>query len=111
MSMQNRQTLAIHKQVLGPGHPNTAFVLNNLAELYRNLGQYEDVLPLYQRALAISEQVLGQEHPPHTAQSLNNLAAFYDSLGQPEQALSLYQRVPNYFSCHVPRRPVSPFSG
>ncbi|MFL5665310.1 MAG: tetratricopeptide repeat protein [Ktedonobacteraceae bacterium] len=47
--------------------------------------------PLLQRALAISEQVLGPEHP-NTALNLNNLAALYRSQGKYEQAEPLYER-------------------
>jgi len=49
--------------VLGPEHPNTAKSLNNLAALYKAQGKYEQAELLYQRALAIREQVLGPEHP------------------------------------------------
>ena len=65
--------------------------LNNLALLYRNQGKYEQAEPLYQRALAIRERVLGAEHPD-TARSLNNLALLYRNQGKDEQAEPLYQR-------------------
>jgi tetratricopeptide (TPR) repeat protein len=55
---------------------------------YAYKGQAE---PLYQRALAIREKMLGPDHP-HTAQSLNNLALLYHSQGKYEQAEPLYQR-------------------
>src|SRR5438876_22031 len=57
-------------QQLGPKHPETAQGLNNLADLYREQGKYEQAEPLYERALAIREEVLGPEHP-ETAQGLN----------------------------------------
>ncbi|NCQ33234.1 MAG: tetratricopeptide repeat protein, partial [Armatimonadetes bacterium] len=63
--------------------------LNNLAELYRALGQYEKAEPLYVQAMEILRKVLGEEHP-HYAVSLNNLARLYDSLGQYEKAEPLY---------------------
>lgn len=85
------QALAIREKVLGSEHPDTAASLNNLAFLYKILGQNEKALPLYQRALVIREKVLGLEHAD-TAQSLNNLAGLYYTLGQYEQALSLYKR-------------------
>jgi hypothetical protein len=37
------------------------------------MGNYSQAEPLYQRALAIYEKMLGKEHPS-VAQSLNNLA-------------------------------------
>jgi tetratricopeptide (TPR) repeat protein len=61
-----QRALAITEQVLGPGHPDVAACLNNLATLYQARGRYTEAGPLYQRALAIAEQVLGPDHP-HTA--------------------------------------------
>ena len=55
------------------------------------MGQYDQALPLYQRALAIREKVLGPEHPD-VAMSLNNLAALYRDTGQYAKAEPLYQR-------------------
>jgi len=37
--------------------------LNNLAELYRAQGKYEQAEPLYRCAIAIYEERLGEEHP------------------------------------------------
>ena len=47
--------------------------LNNLAILLQDQGDFAGARPLYERALAIHERVLGPEHP-ETATSLNNLA-------------------------------------
>ena len=44
-------------------HPDTATSLNNLALLYDNQGKYDDAEPLYKRALAVREDVLGPMHP------------------------------------------------
>ncbi len=68
-----------------------ATALNNLAELYRSQGKYEQAEPLYQRALAIREKQLGAEHPD-TATNLNNLALLYQTQGKYKQAESFYQR-------------------
>ncbi len=54
-------------------------------------GEYDQALPLYERALAIRKQVLGQAHPNYVT-SLNNLAALYYSKGEYDQALSLYEQ-------------------
>ena len=40
------------------------------------MGRYTEAEPLFQRALAITEQQLGPDHPD-TGTSLNNLAALY----------------------------------
>ena len=65
--------------------------LINLADLYRSMGAYSKAEPLYARALAIIEKVLGPEHP-NTATSLNNLAALYLLMGAYSKAEPLYAR-------------------
>jgi tetratricopeptide (TPR) repeat protein len=67
-----------------------------LAALYNNQGKYAEAEPLYQRALAIREQVLGPTHPD-VGQSLNNLAALYNSQGKYAEARPFYQRALNIF--------------
>ena len=48
-------------------------------------------MPLEERALAISEAVLGPDHPD-TARCLGNLACTYRELGRPGDALPLAER-------------------
>ena len=62
-----------------------------LSMLYQDQGQYEQAEPLLKRALAISEQQLGPDHP-NMASSLNNLAALYQDQGKYELAEPLYLR-------------------
>lgn len=71
--------------------PEAGRLLNQTAYFLQDQAQYPQALPLYQRALAIREKVLGAEHPD-TASSLNNLAALYDTQGDYAQALPLLQR-------------------
>jgi hypothetical protein len=59
--------------VRGPEHPDTATSLNNLALLLQAQGDLAGARPLYERALAIREKMLGLEHPD-TAIVRNNLA-------------------------------------
>jgi CHAT domain-containing protein/Tfp pilus assembly protein PilF len=54
-------------------------------------GKYYEAEPLSRRALAISEKVLGKNHPS-VATNLNNLALLYDNQGKYAQAETLYQR-------------------
>ncbi|MFM7219328.1 MAG: tetratricopeptide repeat protein [Nodosilinea sp.] len=103
-----QRALAIREKVLGLEHLDTtqplnnlvrlyesqdryAQALNNLAVLYTDMGRYVEAEPLYQKALAIREKVLGPDHPD-TADSLNYLANFYASQGRYSQAEPLYQR-------------------
>ena len=57
-----RQLLEICEKINGPDHPDTAPSLNNLAALYRVMGDYAKAEPLYRSALAF-EKALGPEHP------------------------------------------------
>ena len=83
--------LRIRETMLGAAHPDTAQSLNNLAELYRQTGDYSEAQRLNQRALAIREKALGPNHP-ETAESLNNLADIYRRTGDYAKAESLNQR-------------------
>ena len=61
------------KRHSAPSILHTASSLNNLAHPAQDQGDLAGARPLFERALAIREKVLGPEHPD-TATSLNNLA-------------------------------------
>ena len=86
-----QRALKIYEKALGPDHPYTAAILNNLADLYDQKGDYAKAEPFYQRALKIKEKALGPEHT-ETAQVLNNLAQLYDHKGDYAKAEPLFQR-------------------
>jgi tetratricopeptide (TPR) repeat protein len=86
-----KRALEVTEGALGPDHPDTATMLNNLATTYRGLGEVDKALPLQQRALKIAEGALGPDHPD-MATMLNNLAAIYRGLGEVDKALPLQQR-------------------
>ena len=86
-----RRALAIWETALGPEHPQVGLSLNNLAELYRDQGNYAEAEPLYQRALAIFENTLGPEHL-QVGLGMNNLALLYHAQGNHAEAQPLYQR-------------------
>ena len=65
--------------------------LNKQARQLYVEGRYPEAIPLAQRALAITEEATGSEHPD-TARSLNNLAALYVATGAYAKAEPLYQR-------------------
>jgi tetratricopeptide (TPR) repeat protein len=62
-----------------------------LARFYRVKNQFNIVELWYQKALNISEEHLGANHPD-TATSLNNLAGFYELIGRYPEAEPLYLR-------------------
>jgi len=65
--------------------------LNNLAELYRALGNYAKAEPLLKRALATWGKALGPDHPD-VATSLGNLALLYRATNRINLAVPLEQR-------------------
>ncbi|CAN0425101.1 unnamed protein product, partial [Ectocarpus sp. 13 AM-2016] len=54
-------------------------------------GRYEEAEPLYERSQAISEKVLGREHPD-VAISLNNRGLLLQTQGRCEEAEPLFER-------------------
>ncbi len=98
-----QRSLAIGEQHLGSDHPNVAFCLGNLANIYRKQRKgmanpflepenySSEAEPLYQRALAISEQQLGNEHP-NVAAILNNLGELYQVQERYSEVEPLLQR-------------------
>jgi tetratricopeptide (TPR) repeat protein len=86
-----QRALRIGKQVWGPAHPQVAYPLCGLANLFYEQGKYQQAEPLYQRALQIREQVLGPAHPD-VASTLQHLGLLYWKEGKYEQAKLLYQR-------------------
>jgi tetratricopeptide (TPR) repeat protein len=87
----SEEILQILEAELGPKNSSFATSLNNLALLYKNIGDYDKALPLSQRALEIREKMLGPQHPD-VASTLNNLALLYQDMGAYDKALPLSQR-------------------
>lgn len=65
--------------------------MDNLASLYMQEGRYGEAMPLYERALAINEKVLGPTHPS-VAINLNNLAQLFTRQGDYNKAEPLLKR-------------------
>jgi tetratricopeptide (TPR) repeat protein len=90
--------------------PESARLLNQTASYLQDHAQYGQAEPLYQRALAIWEQVRGPQHPT-TANSLNNLAELYREQGKYAEAEPLYQRaLAIYEQVLSPQHPDTAFS-
>jgi tetratricopeptide (TPR) repeat protein len=67
------------------------WLLDRVASYLQTRGEYAPARPLFERALAISEQVLGPDHPT-TASILNNLAGLVQAQGELGAARSLFER-------------------
>ena len=68
-----------------------ASLLDRTANYFFGRAIYTPARPLYERALAINEKVLGPEHP-NTALSLNNLARMLQAQGDLAGARPLFER-------------------
>lgn len=75
----------------GPEHYEEAINLNNRAALKAARGQRAEAEPLYRRALALKEKLLGSGHPD-VAMTLNNLAVLYKAQGKYAEAEAMYDR-------------------
>jgi tetratricopeptide (TPR) repeat protein len=61
------------EKLFGPRHPYVATTINNIAEIYRLQGRYQESEALFNRALSVYKEYFGEDHP-HVATCLNNLA-------------------------------------
>ena len=86
-----RRALSVDEKSYGPGHPNVARDLNNLAQLLKDTNRLVEAEPLMQRVLEILEKSLGKDHP-NVAVALNNLAGLLQATNRLAEAESLMQR-------------------
>ena len=84
--------VAVVEDVLGPDHPYTLAVRNNLAVAYKSVGRLAEAIELYEQVLAEHERVLGPDHPD-TLTVRNNLALAYLSVGRFGEAIELFEQV------------------
>ncbi len=75
-----------------PRDPQLAKNLNNIGNVYRSQGKFEEAEANYMRAIAILENSVGAEHP-NLATVLNNLAVLYRKQSKYKEAEVLYRRV------------------
>ena len=75
----------------GPQDSRLITSLDALASVYEAQQKWVEAEPLYQRTLALQENLLGLEHPD-VADNLNNLAIVYKAQGKYSEAEALYTR-------------------
>ena len=88
----NVQLLTDSIRILGPDHPDTLTILNNLAGAYESAGRLDEAITLYEQVLPNRTRILGEDHPD-TLTSRNNLAYAYESAGRLDEAITLYEQV------------------
>ena len=85
------QALVARLEKTSPNSRDHAATLNNLAELYSDLGRDADAEPLYKRALVIMEKAVGADSSDITPE-MGNLAAIYERQGRYAEAEPLFKR-------------------
>jgi tetratricopeptide (TPR) repeat protein len=83
-----------------------ASLRDTLGSTYWFLGDGPQALKLYERALALRQAKLGEDHP-ETLASLSNLATAYRSAGQLEDALPLFEKAVALSSAKLGDGPVT----
>ncbi len=81
--------MARSKEKLGPDHPDTLRVMNNLGTTYSKAGNSAKAIPLLEETWAKRKEKLGPDHPD-TLRVMNNLATAYLNAGNPAKALPLF---------------------
>ncbi len=95
---QSERVEKMYQEVLDACRNNPAdiqlysLVLNALANIYNNRGEFEKAEPLYQEGLKIARKNLGNKHPTY-ARALNNLAIMYRQKAKFEKAIELFTEV------------------
>ncbi|MFO0843789.1 MAG: serine/threonine-protein kinase [Gemmataceae bacterium] len=80
------RTLALQRERLGPGHPDTLASMSNLANSYAALGRHPEALKLHEQTLALRREKLGPDHPD-TLNSALGVVASLVALKKPDEAL------------------------
>ena len=74
---------------MGKEHPYTLWAMHNLAEVYRNQGNYEEAEPLAAKTLEIRSRILSQKNP-ETLNTMKILADIYKKQDRYEEAEPLF---------------------
>ena len=84
--------VAVVEDVLGPDHPDTLTVRNNLAGAYDSVGRFGEAIDAWEELLPDCERVLGPDHPV-TLTVRNNLAFVYKSVGRFGEAIDAWEEL------------------
>lgn len=79
------------QRTLGEGHVSD-YVLTNMADAYFHLGNYNEALDHYQRALDRLGVSADEEEPSRGSFPLSRIAALYGITGHPDRATGTYRR-------------------
>ncbi|HZU37009.1 MAG TPA: serine/threonine-protein kinase [Gemmataceae bacterium] len=60
---QLEQAIALRKEHLGPGHPDTLHCVTHLGSAYIDVGRYSEAIALHAESLPLFQATFGPEHP------------------------------------------------
>ena len=85
---QQERALALRRQELGPDHPDTVGIMNDLAVILVAQGKFQEAQKTLEEVVAVKQRTLGPEDPI-TLRSVNNLAGIMAQLGSFQEASKL----------------------
>ncbi|CAF1192313.1 unnamed protein product [Didymodactylos carnosus] len=74
-----------------PEDPYIATIHNNIAVVYKNMGDYSKALTYYEQTLELELKTLGPNHPS-MATTYNNIGGIYNDMGDYSKALTYYEQ-------------------
>ena len=84
--------VGVIEDVLGPDHPVTLSVRNNLALAYESVGRFGEAIDAGEELLLDCQRVLGADHPD-TLTVRNNLAGAYKFVGRFGEAIDAWEEL------------------
>ena len=87
-----QQLYVLYKETLGENHSDTLNTLDDLADYYDKLGDYNQAIQCGLQVYEISKQVLGLHHQDTLAR-LNNLAAYYNHARDHHLAIEFFLKL------------------
>jgi tetratricopeptide (TPR) repeat protein len=87
---QQERALALRTRELGPEHPDTVGIMNDVAIILVSRGKYEEAQSLLEKVLKVKQQTLGPEDPS-TLRTANNLATMMAQRGELEDGVKLLE--------------------
>jgi Tfp pilus assembly protein PilF len=88
-----REVLEVREVSLGPEHPDTLDVLDDLAELFKLYGNFAKAEKYYLKAIKCLEKTLGASHPDTTASRIRLARMTAQEMQQYDRAASIFRDV------------------
>ena len=100
---QPQKAEELYQVLLGKASSDTerAYYLNQLGEVYYDMGEYSKALSSFEQSLEIRKVALPPNHPD-LAESYNNIAAVYHNMDKHSKALSYYEQSLEIWKVAVP---------